>query len=67
MMKFKKGDKVFWNGLPVIIVDVITKSPFTGKPVKQYAVKYDLKDFASHLVSEDANTLIKQEATCGSK
>lgn len=53
MMKYKVGDKVLWNGNPVVIVDAMTKSPFTGKEVKHYTVKYDVTDFAGHLVSED--------------
>ena len=58
-MKFKKNEKVLWHGKPAIIYNTMTKNPLNGKSVKWYEVKYDLKDFASHLVSEDAGTLTK--------
>jgi hypothetical protein len=61
-MKFKKGQKVLWNGTPAFVYDVITKNPKNGNPVKWYAIKRDINSFASHLVSEDANTLEKLEA-----
>lgn len=60
-MKFKKGEKVLWNGQPAFVYDVYTKNPYNGSPVKWYAIKRDTNSVSSHLVSEDANTLQKLE------
>jgi hypothetical protein len=60
-MKFKKGEKVLWNGTIAIVYDVMTKNPMNGKPVKWYQIKRDENSMSSHLVSEDANTLCKLE------
>jgi hypothetical protein len=61
-MKFKKGQKVLWHGTPAFVYGVITKNPLNGNPVKWYQIKRDVNSVASHLVSEDANTLEKLEA-----
>jgi len=40
----------------------MTKNPTNGKAVKWYEIKRDVNSVASHLVSEDANTLEKLES-----
>ncbi len=61
-MKFKKGEKVLWHGTPAFIHGVMTKNPRNGKAVKWYEIKRDVNSVASHLVSEDSNTLEKLES-----
>jgi hypothetical protein len=58
-MKFKKGEKVLWHGTPAFVHGVMTKNPTNGKAVKWYEIKRDVNSVASHLVSEDSNTLEK--------
>lgn len=62
-MKFKIGQKVLWHGTPAFVHDIITKNPINGNPVKWYQIKRDANSVASHLVSEDANTLEKLESS----
>jgi hypothetical protein len=61
-MKFKKGEKVLWNGTPAFVYGVMTKNPRNGDAVRWYQIKRDVNSVASHLVSEDANTLEKLES-----
>jgi hypothetical protein len=61
-MKFKKGERVLWNGEVAIIHSVMKKNPMNGKAVKWYAVKRNITSVSSHLVAEDSGTLQKMEA-----